>query len=106
MTSNDPRLLSLSSRDNVCAVASVIEAGERIQIHGRTVTTSQRLPVGFKVANRPIRPGEKILKYGIAIGTATAGIEAGQIVHLQNMKSDYLPTYMLDEENPFTHGNG
>ena len=48
---------------------------------------------------RHIAAGEKVLKYGAPIGSATRDIGQGEHVHLHNMRSDYLPTYTLDEEN-------
>jgi hypothetical protein len=37
-----------------------------------------------------IAQGEKVLKYGLPIGSATRDIEAGEHVHVQNLKSDYI----------------
>jgi len=93
----DARLLQLSPQDNVLAAARPIEAGEIIVIAGQHITTHERIPTGFKVAARAIRAGEKILKWGAPIGSATRDIAAGQIVHVHNMKSDYLPTYTFEE---------
>ena len=47
-------------------------------------------------APAPIAAGEKVLKYGAPIGTATAAIAAGEHVHVHNIESDYTPTYHLD----------
>jgi len=44
------------------------------------------------VAIRPIGPGEKVLKYGCPIGSATEPIQPGQHVHTHNLRSDYLPS--------------
>ncbi len=40
---------------------------------------------GFKVALKPIRKGEDVVKYGNPIGHATADIAAGERVHTDNM---------------------
>ncbi len=56
-------------------------------------TAADGAPVGFKIARRAIAAGEKIIKWGAPIGSATRAIAAGEIVHLENMQSDYLPTY-------------
>ncbi len=94
---NDLRLLTLHPNDNVCTAAAAIAAGTSLEIGGRAVVVSRKIPLGFKVAARAIHSGEKILKYGVPIGSATREIAAGEIVHLDNMKSDYLPTYTLDD---------
>jgi hypothetical protein len=55
------------------------------------------LPIGHKLARRTIAPGEKIMKYGAPIGSATARIAVGDHVHVHNVKSDYTPTYHLED---------
>ena len=51
---------------------------------------------GHKIASRTIKKGEKVIKFGRPIGTATQDINKGDHVHLHNLKSDYLPTYTRD----------
>jgi hypothetical protein len=89
---NDPRLLRLSPEDNVVVLIAALEAGETVQIQGHLVEIPERLPLGFKLAARAIEPGEKIIKYGVPIGSATQPIPVGSLVHTHNLKSDYLPT--------------
>jgi hypothetical protein len=45
-----------------------------------------------------LNPGDKIIKFGVPIGSATKHIDIGEHIHLHNMKSDYLPTYTLSDE--------
>jgi hypothetical protein len=59
----------------------------------------QNIPLGFKLAGCPIGNNESIIKYGVSIGSATSDIGAGELVHLHNMKSNYLPTYSLEKED-------
>ena len=92
----DPRLLRLSPEDNVAAVTATIEAGESLLIDGRPVTVSDRVPTGHKMAILPIPAGQKVVKYGAPIGSATREIRPGQYVHTHNLASDYLPTYTRD----------
>ena len=94
----DPRLLRLHIADNVLTVISTLEPGETIQIGGKTIAVKTRLPIGHKVAARAIAPGEKILKYGAPIGSATCAIAAGEHVHTHNLKSDYLPTFLREDQ--------
>ena len=41
--------------------------------------------------------GEKIIKCRAPIGSATCPIATGAHVHLHNMKSDYLPTFIRSD---------
>jgi len=97
----DHRLLLLSEKDNVCVVLAALEVGERLMFRGRFLRVSGPVPMGHKVAVQPIVPGEKVIKCGMPIGSATGAIAAGDHVHIHNLKSDYLPTYTLDGDSLF-----
>ncbi len=45
------------------------------------------VPLGHKVALRPIKAGDTIVKYGHDVGRAVADIEPGRHVHVHNMKT-------------------
>jgi hypothetical protein len=96
----DTRILRLAPEDNAGVVTTTIDAGEPLTIAGASVTISCRIPTGHKIALVPIAPGQKVLKYGAPIGSATCAIQPGEYVHTHNVKSDYLPTYTRDEPNP------
>jgi len=90
---NDSKLLQLSPGDNVLVARAGIRAGEMLALDGQAIAVATAIPLGFKVAARDLAAGEKIIKYGAPIGSATQAIRAGEIVHTHNMQSDYLPTY-------------
>lgn len=98
---DDGRLLRLDPRDNVLIARQAIPAGESLQVGTRRVTLAASIPLGFKIAGSDLHPGEKVIKYGVSIGSVTAEIAAGESVHLHNMKSDYLPTYTREEERKY-----
>jgi hypothetical protein len=95
----DRRLLFLNPKDNVCTAITLIPGGTILQISGHTVTIREDIPLGFKIACCNIATNESIIKYGVSIGSATLDIVSGELVHLHNMKSNYLPTYALEKEN-------
>jgi (2R)-sulfolactate sulfo-lyase subunit alpha len=45
------------------------------------------IPIGHKLAIRPIKSGDTIIKYGVDIGKAVADIGAGEHAHVQNVKT-------------------
>jgi altronate dehydratase small subunit len=96
---NDARLLFLSPKDNVCTAIAGIEGGTTLHISGQTVLVKQAIPLGFKLASCNLSVNDKIVKYGVPIGSATRDIAIGEIVHVHNMKSDYLPTYVTEVED-------
>ena len=91
----DPRLLLLSPGDNVFVLRGALEAGETVALEEGTAHVPQRLGLGHKIARRAIAPGEKVVKYGAPIGSATEAIAPGAHVHIHNLQSDHTPTYAL-----------
>lgn len=101
MSETDPRLIRLAPDDNVLVAAQRIESGEAVRIEGSDVTLAKSLPLGYKVAARDIAAGEKILKYGAPLGSASQAIALGEVVHVHNLRSDYIPSYDRDGEGAF-----
>ena len=66
------------------AVGRVLQGGwgETVQVEVR-----HAIPLGHKVALRPIAAGEDVVEYGGVIGQATRAIAAGEHVHVHNLKS-------------------
>jgi altronate dehydratase small subunit len=95
MGSFDPRVILLAPQDNCVAVAATLAAGTRLLIDGAMVLVEGGIGIGHKLARRDIAAGEKVLKYGAIIGSATQPIARGAHIHLHNLASDYLPTYTL-----------
>jgi altronate dehydratase small subunit len=95
----DGRLLFLNPKDNVCTAIAPISSGTTLRIYGDVVVIKQNIPLGFKIAGCNIATNESIIKYGVSIGSAIRDIVLGELVHLHNMKSDYLPTYTLEKED-------
>lgn len=91
----DRRLLLLSPLDNVFVLRGAIDAGETVALETGHAIVPARLGLGHKIARRAIAAGEKIVKYGTPIGSATAAIPAGAHVHIHNVRSDYTPTFAL-----------
>jgi hypothetical protein len=93
--------IRLSPTDNILVLARSLNAGEEVLIGGVVHVLNTPLGLGHKIAAYHIAIGEKILKYGAPIGSAIAEIQPGEHVHLHNMKSDYLPTFTLEEGHEF-----
>ena len=57
---------------------------------------------GHKYADRDIKAGENIIKYGCPIGHATSDIKKGEHVHSHNVKTN-LSDKLTYEYNPVFH---
>jgi altronate dehydratase len=96
-----PRLLRLAPQDNVACATATLVAGQIVSMDDATITVVTAIPIGHKVAVRAIAAGEKILKFGCPIGSATRDIKLGEHVHTHNLKSDYIPTFTFEKERRF-----
>jgi D-threo-aldose 1-dehydrogenase len=90
------QLILLHEADNVLVVVAPVEAGDLLPVSGGTVPAREGITVGHKVARHALTAGEKVIKYGAPIGSMTAAAEAGDWVHMHNMKSDYIAAHLRD----------
>lgn len=76
-------LLRIHENDNVAVALAPLQRG--LAVDG--LTLADAVPQAHKVALRPIRRGERVIKYGYPIGVASRDIAPGQHVHTQNVES-------------------
>ena len=85
------KVLVLDPRDNVAVAISDIRAGEEVEVDlgGRIlrIVAKSDIRFGHKIALKPIKRGEPVIKYGEVIGVATEDIEPGDHVHVHNVAS-------------------
>ena len=89
-------VLMLNPEDNVVVCRRDVRAGESLVIGDEVVVARCDVAIGHKIARRLIPPGERVVKYGMSIGSSTAAIQPGDWVHLHNVKSDYIPSHTRD----------
>ena len=95
------KLIRLDDMDNVLIARCDIKKGERILMENKEIEMKTDVKLGFKIAGKAIIPGEKIIKFRTPIGSATVPIEIGDVVHVHNMKSDYSPTYTIQNQSEY-----
>jgi altronate dehydratase len=79
-------VIVISERDNVATALESLDAG--LAIGGAApFTVREPIPRGHKVSMRAIPAGGRVIKYGNAIGVATADIPPGTHVHTHNVAS-------------------
>ncbi|WP_119391474.1 UxaA family hydrolase [Taklimakanibacter lacteus] len=84
-------MIILDEGDNVGVALRDIAAGEQARsANGLQLPAAERIVQGHKVALRNIAEAEKIIRFGVAVGIATASIPRGHLVHIHNVKSQYL----------------
>lgn len=103
-----PRALRIHPDDDVAVAVAALAAGDQVEAGGRAVTLQGDVPAGHKVALRAIAAGADVVKYGHAIGRATAAIEPGEHVHTHNLatklEGDEAYRYAPDAASPVRPG--
>ncbi|HJZ43558.1 MAG TPA: UxaA family hydrolase [Hyphomicrobiaceae bacterium] len=89
-----PHFLVHSPKDNVgVVVVEGLKAGTAmLGVVTENDTTlkldaRQDIPIGHKVALKPMKKGDTVVKYGEDIGKIVADVGAGEHVHVQNLKT-------------------
>ena len=73
--------------DNLAVAARQLAAGLVVEHKGRTITLTERIGLGHKLALCPIRAGEAVYKYGQIIGFASQDIAPGELIHEHNLSA-------------------
>ena len=77
----------INTKDNVATARKNLAAATACAVGKITLCLRERIPLGHKVALRPIRKGQPVIKFGNPIGLATRDIAPGELVHIHNMES-------------------
>jgi len=80
-------VICIHLEDSVAVAVRDLPPQTPLCVNSRPVVTGQAIPVGHKVALRPIEMEEAVIKYGCPIGIATQKINPGDHVHSHNMRS-------------------
>jgi altronate dehydratase len=80
-------VLVVSAGDNVATALEPLDAGREVRAGDSAIVVVDAIPRGHKIALRPIRGGDPVVKYGSAIGVASQDILAGAHVHVHNLAS-------------------
>ena len=88
---SEEKAVVLNEKDNVAMALVDLEAGSSIKVDtgGKllNIKLTARIPFGHKFSLARIEAGAPVIKYGEAIGVATAVIDVGDYVHVHNVVS-------------------
>ena len=81
----------LNPKDNVATALADLKAGDTLELKAgektMTIKLTAPVPFGHKLSLTNIDSGSPVIKYGEAIGIATATIQPGDYVHVHNVVS-------------------
>ena len=83
-----PQAIHISPIDNVVVALHPIAKGTLVEVDGLAVTALEDIPQGHKMAVKPIKNGENVIKYGFPIGHATADAAPGSWMHTHNVHTN------------------
>lgn len=84
------KFILLHSDDNVLVCCQNAKTGYSVRLDNEEIVLTQDIEIAHKLSRFHLNVGDKVLKYGVSIGSATQAINPGEHVHLHNMKSDYV----------------
>ena len=83
-----PQAIHISPIDNVVVALHPIAKGTLVEVDGLSVTALEDIPQGHKMAVKPIKNGENVIKYGFPIGHATADAQPGTWMPTHNVHTN------------------
>ena len=83
-------MLRIHADDNVCVALQSLSAGTEVSCGDLRVLVREDIRLGAKLALRPLRKGDLVLKYGEPIGTLTEAVPRGGHIHSHNLRSNYI----------------
>jgi altronate dehydratase small subunit len=97
------KAIQIDEKDNVATTTSEVGVSEALEVispDGKVILkpkVAEDIPFGHKLAIKPIKKGENIVKYGEVIGVATQPVKAGAWVNTHNVGSARMPTSGKEE---------
>ncbi len=87
-----PKFLIHNEGDDVAVAVQDVAPGEGAAVYmdsdrAVTIRALEAIPLGHKVALVDLEEGDEVIEYGMRIGVARQPIQAGQHVHVHNIRS-------------------
>lgn len=79
--------MQVHAADTVAVALRPLQAGEQIVLDGALHGLFDDIPQGHKFALKAHQAGDRVVKYGLPIGRASAAIAAGAHVHSHNLET-------------------
>lgn len=80
-----PDAMQVHAADTVAVALRPLQAGEQVVLGGVRHLVADDIPQGHKFALAAHQPGDRVFKYGLPIGRASAAITPGAHVHSHNL---------------------
>ena len=85
------RVLKIHPADNVIVALQDLQKGETIQYQGKDYVLAADINAKHKFFERAMQPGDKVMMYGVLVGTVQQSIPAGGLMTTDNVKHAAAP---------------
>ncbi|KAA6332726.1 Altronate dehydratase [termite gut metagenome] len=82
------KYLKINPVDNVAVALETLYQGQELEIDGQQIIIRSAIETGHKFAVWNIEQGDNVVKYGFPIGHTLTAIQAGEHVHIHNLKTN------------------
>ncbi len=82
------RILKLDPRDNVFIALRDLKKGDIVEFAGTEYELTSDVPAKHKFVIRDLGQGDRIVMYGVTVGTATAPVKRGEAITTRNMRHE------------------
>lgn len=82
--------------DNILVCCKHANAGDRVTIAGTAYKLNAAIELGHKIARCALAAGDKVLRYGVPIGSMRSAAQPGDHIHVHNLSSDYIASHHRD----------
>jgi altronate hydrolase len=79
-------VLQIDARDNVAVALETLEPGTEVRMGGSACRAEETIPAKQKMALAELKPGERIVMYGMVVGEATEAIARGALLTTRNIR--------------------
>lgn len=80
------KLIKVHPSDNVLIALINLENGERVKFEDTEITLATAVKAKHKIAAEKFEAGDRIIMYGVLVGTANSSIEKGEVLTTENVK--------------------
>ena len=80
------KVLQVHPKDNVLVALTALKKGESVATNGQSLALPDNVPAKHKFVTADLQAGERIIMYGISVGTAVEPLRQGSLITTQNVR--------------------
>ena len=80
------KIIKVNSADNVAVALINLKAGEIVNFEGKEIHVLSNTKSKHKISLERFESGDRIIMYGVLVGTANGSIEKGAVLTINNVK--------------------